>query len=227
LFGPRSDAVVTGNRGSHRIVPSDALFSFSNAEQIVGMPAQVAPPRRWTLDEFYRERDAAPAGDRWELVDGEVLVTPSPHWSHQRTDFQLGMLLAAYVRSQRIGEVFLPPLDVLLEPKLVLQPDILVVPNGLLLKRSDVVSRLLLAVEILSPSSARHDRIRKRPVYQRNRVPEYWVVDDQSRSVERWRPDDKRSELISAVLEWHPDGATEPFVLDLPEFFAEVVPPDK
>jgi Uma2 family endonuclease len=200
------------------------LFSFSNAEQIVGMPAQVAPPRRWTLDEFYRERDAAPQGERWELVDGEVLVTPSPHWTHQRIARRLGLMLNTYVRERDLGELFFSPLDVLLQPNLVLQPDILVVPARLLRKKSDVVNRLLLAVEVLSPSSARHDRIRKRPAYQRNRVPEYWVVDDQSRSVERWRPNDDRPELLADVLEWHPGGADAAFLLNLPQFFAEVAP---
>ena len=62
---------------------------------------------------------------------------------------------------------------------------------------SDVVRRLLLAVEVVSPGSARHDRVTKPPRYQRNRVPEYWIVDDSSRTVERWRPGDERAELIA------------------------------
>lgn len=190
------------------------------------MPAQVAPGRRWTLDEFYRARDAAPWGERWELVDGEVLVTPSPHWTHQGVVGALLVRIEPYVRTQQIGKAFVSPLDVLLAPELVLQPDLLVVPAGLLRKRSDVVNRLLLAVEVLSPSSARHDRVKKRPVYQRNKVPDYWVLDDQSQTVERWRPDDDRPELLAGTLEWFPAGASEPFVLDLPAFFREVVPAD-
>src|SRR5439155_17037477 len=94
------------------------------------MPAHTAPRRRWTEEEFYAARDAAPPGERWELVDGEVLVTPSPHWTHQRIVVRLTVLLDAYVRSQAIGETFSSPLVVKLEPGLVLQPDILVVPNG-------------------------------------------------------------------------------------------------
>jgi Uma2 family endonuclease len=117
--------------------------------------------------------------------------------------------------------VFPSPLDVTLEPGLVLQPDILVVPAGELRSRSDTVRRLLLAVETVSPSSARHDRVTKRPAYQRNRVPEYWIVDDRSETVERWRPDDERPELVADRLVWHPVGAAEPFVLDLDRFFIE------
>jgi Uma2 family endonuclease len=111
-----------------------------------------------------------------------------------------------------------------LEPGLVLQPDVLVVPAGELQNRSDVVHRLLVAVETLSPGSARHDRVTKRPHYQRTRVPEYWIIDDRSQTVERWRPDDERPELLGETLVWAPSGASEPFVLDLRAFFAEVVP---
>ena len=192
----------------------------------MAMPAQASPIRRWTLEEFYEARDAAPPGVRYELVDGEILVTPAPRWPHQRIAAELFVLLHAYLRAQPLGEVFLSPVDVKLEPNLVLQPDIFVVPQGLLRKRSDIVNRLLLAAEVISPSSARHDRVRKRPVYQRNRVPEYWVIDDRAQLVERWRPDDDRPEIVSEVLEWRPEGAGEAFVLDLPKFFAEFLPED-
>ena len=199
--------------------------SRSIAEQIGDMAAQ-RTHRRWTEEEFYTARDAAPYGERWELVDGEVLVTPSPHWTHQRTIGELFALLRVYVQLQRLGETFLSPLDVHLEPGLVLQPDLLVVPAGELRTQSDVVRRLLLAVEVASRSSAHHDRVTKRPRYQRNRVPEYWIVDDSSRTVERWRPDDERAELIAEQLVWYPTGATAAFVLDLVHFFADIAVPD-
>jgi Putative restriction endonuclease len=125
----------------------DRLPLTSTAEQIMVMPA-LQTPRRWTEDEFYRARDAAPAGERWELVDGEVLVTPSPNWTHQAAVVRLTVLLDAYVRRHSLGRVFTAPLDVKLEPGLVLQPDILVVPAGVLRSKSDVVRRLLLTAEM-------------------------------------------------------------------------------
>jgi Uma2 family endonuclease len=130
------------------------------------------------------------------------------------------------VRAHNLGETFVSPLDVKLEPGLVMQPDVLVVPVGEVRRRSDVVGHLLLAVEVLSPSSARFDRVTKRPAYQRNRVPEYWIVDGWSRTVERWHPDDERPEIVSDMIVWHPAGATVPFTLDLPEFFDQVLPED-
>ena len=191
------------------------------------MPAHRALRRRWTEAEFYAARDAAPPGERWELVDGEVLVTPSPHWMHQRVLARLFQDLHEYVRAAALGEAFFSPLDVRLQPGLVLQPDLLVVPAGELRRRSDVIGRLLLAVETVSPSSARHDRVTKRPVYQRNRVPEYWAVDETSRTVERWSPDDERPELLADRLVWHPAGATEPFTVDLVAFFESVAVEDE
>ena len=187
----------------------------------MGMPAR-ALDRHWTEEEFYAARDAAPPGERWELVDGEVLVTPSPNWVHQRVIARLFSLICEYVGAHKLGEAFPSPLDVKLEPGLVLQPDLLVVPPGELRRRSDVIRHLLLAIEVVSPSSAKHDRVRKRPAYQRNRVSEYWIVDDVSQTVERWTPDEARPEQLAEQLVWHPTGATEPFALDLVEFFKDV-----
>ena len=124
-------------------------------------------------------------------MDGEVLVTPAPHWLHQRI---VGRLL--------------------------------VVPSGELRRRSDIVKRLLLAAEIVSPSSARLDRVTKRPHYQRNRVSEYWIVDDMSQTVERWTPDEDRPELLAERLVWHPAGVPDPFVLELGQFFKDVAAED-
>ncbi len=185
------------------------------------MAAQQSAARRWTEAEFEIARDAAPAGERWELVDGEVLVTPSPHWQHQAIVGPLFIRLREYVRTQGVGRVFFAPLDVKLEPGMVTQPDLLVVPNGHLDDKTYFVSRLLLAVEVLSPSSARFDRVIKRPRYQRSRVPEYWVVDRESRTFERWQPDDERPAILSDALIWHPEGAQTPLELDIQALFDE------
>ena len=202
----------------------DYLHQSSGAEQIMSMPAS-AFARQFTEAEFYEARDAAPYGERWELVDGEVLVTPAPHWSHQGTMFKLAMLLHHYVEEQSLGMTLPSPLDVRLEPGLVMQPDIVVVPAGHLRTMSDSVSKLLLAVEVVSRSSARFDRVVKRPRYQRHRVAEYWIVDNASQLIERWQPDDERPAILTEQLTWMPEGASKPFELDLRAFFLEVVPP--
>ncbi|MDB4913907.1 MAG: hypothetical protein JWM95_1551 [Gemmatimonadetes bacterium] len=191
----------------------------------MSMPAYLAP-RRWTEEEFYSARDAAPASERWELVDGEVLVTPGANWGHQDIVVQLLVLLAPYVRQHSLGVLLTAPCDVRFEPGLVVQPDISVVPAGHLRAKSDTVTKLTLAVEVISPSSARFDRVIKRPRYQQHGVSEYWIVDVESRIIERWQPDDARPAIIADRLTWHPAKATEPFVLDVAALFGDASPTD-
>jgi Uma2 family endonuclease len=83
------------------------------------------------------------------------------------------------------------------------------------------VDRLLLAVEVLSPSSGRGDRVVKRRLHQRAGTPEYWIVDPDARVVERWRPDDARPEILADMLTWHPEDASTPLILDIERLLLE------
>jgi Uma2 family endonuclease len=128
------------------------------------------------------------------------------------------------VRRQGVGLTGLAPRDVDLEPDETAQPDVFVIPPDEIdrYRGSEPVERLLLAAEVISPSSARGDRVDKRVLYQRHGVSEYWIVDVEARVIERWRPSDDRPEISSDALSWLPVGATEPFRLDLVAYFDEV-----
>ena len=188
----------------------------------MGMPA--AEPRRWTRAEVVALIDANPLHTpRYELVDGELLVTPSPGKTHQRAAGALFVALDTYVRRMGAGEALFSPFDVGLEADSLVQPDVFVLP-GSEAERSakEMPAReLLLAIEIISPSSGRFDRGRKRLLYQRH-VPEYWIVDLDSRVVERWRPGDERPEILRETLTWQAPGAAQAMVLALEPFFARV-----
>jgi Uma2 family endonuclease len=82
----------------------------------------------------------------------------------------------------------------------------------------------VVAVEVLSPSTARADRTVKRQRYQRAGVAQYRVVDLDARLVERWRPGDERPEVLSERLVWQPDAAQPAFELELARFFSAVSP---
>lgn len=84
------------------------------------------------------------------------------------------------------------------------------------------MTRLLLAVEVLSPGSARHDRITKRRFFQAQQVPDYWVVDGEANAFEMWRPGDERAALVDDRLEWRPAGADVAFELDVRQLFIDV-----
>ena len=209
------------------IVPHGALPHTPTAEQIMAMPAEVQ--RRWTAREVRDLIAASPlATPRYELVDGELLVTPSPGAPHQRGVGLLFYAIMTYLESERVGVVITSPSDVELEPEFITQPDIFGVPKDewrRVMEEGLPVRELMLAVEVLSPSSSRHDRVRKRPLYQRH-VPDYWIVDLDARLVERWTPGDERPELITETLSWHPAGATTAFSLDLPSYFESVFATD-
>jgi Uma2 family endonuclease len=197
------------------------LRKTPTAEQIMAMPAV---QHRWTAREVRALIAEQPlATPRLELVDGELLVTPSPNSRHQMAVTLLLVALHEYLSVERVGYVLTWPFDVEVEPESLTQPDVFVIPNDEWERLDGGVPTysLTLAVEVLSPSSGRHDRVRKRPLYQRN-VPEYWIVDTDARLIERWRTDEDRAESVDASLEWMPNGATAPFVLDVAAYFSRV-----
>ena len=190
----------------------------------MGMPA--VEKRRWTAREVRDLIAAEPlASPRYELVDGELLVTPSPGLRHQAVVGGLLVALHDYLAHEPVGVCVVSPSDIELESETITQPDVYVAPRGewkRALTQGFPLFELLLAIEVLSPSSGRHDRVRKRPLYLRH-VPEYWIVDLDARVFERWRAGDRRPEIVSDRLTWTPDGASTPFDLDVAAFFARAL----
>ncbi len=185
----------------------------------MGMPAV---QNDWTVE---RALALPEDGKRYEVLDGELFVTPAPSLGHQEAIGHLHPLLREYVRANGLGWTMLSPADIVFSRRRLVQPDLFVVPAqpGGKPKEWAEVKALLLAIEVLSPSTARADRHRKRLIYQDERVPEYWVVDLDARLVERWRPEDARAEVLAETLVWHPRPDLEPLRLDLPAFFDEVL----
>ena len=178
--------------------------------------------REWTVDDLH---DVPDDGQRYEVIDGELFVTPAPAWRHQEAIGALYLLLRDYLNRERVGHVFFAPADVVFSPRRGVQPDLFVVPlvGGRRPETFEEVRRLLLAVEVLSPSSARADRVVKRMLFRDEGVAEYWVVDLDSRTVERATPDEPRVEVLAERLEWLPEGASKPLVVDLTEYFSGVL----
>jgi Uma2 family endonuclease len=181
-------------------------------------------PKRWTAYEVRALMEASPMHwPRYEVVDGELLVTPAPRLAHQKALELFRDILKPYIVRHRLGEVFGAPADLELETDTIVQPDLFVVPATRTPAREWTdVHTLLLAIEVLSPSSRRHDRLTKRRFFQRVAVPEYWVVDLELRVVERWTPASDPVERLSATLVWHPTNAVEPLVIDLAALFASI-----
>jgi Uma2 family endonuclease len=127
-------------------------------------------------------------GKRREIVDGEMVVSPSPSLTHQRVLRSLAYALMKYLEANPIGEVFVAPLDVILGELDVLEPDIFFVLNEHRpILRDWVRGAPDLVVEILSPTTAANDRGPKLKAYARHQVPEYWIVDPESCTLEVYR----------------------------------------
>jgi len=178
--------------------------------------------RQWTVADL---EDLPDDGNRYEVIDGELFVTPTPTWMHQRAIDAIHRLIGDYLAEQRLGFALFAPADIVFSPKRGVQPDVFAVPpiDGRCPRSFADVKRLLLAVEVLSPSTARADRVAKRTLFREERVPEYWIVDLDSRTIERSTPSELRPEILSERLTWLPDGAIEPLEIDLAAYFARVL----
>lgn len=185
----------------------------------MGMP-QTA--ERWTAE---RVRALPSDGNRYEVIAGELFVTPAPSFDHQDAVLRLLVRLKEYHERIGVGYAAFSPADIEFDDETLVQPDLFVVPliDGRRPRRWSDVTGLLLAVEVLSPSTARADRNVKRRLFQRVGVPEYWIVDVEARLVERWRPTDTRPEIVTDALAWQPDPAHAPLTIELPLLFAAIL----
>jgi Uma2 family endonuclease len=172
----------------------------------------------WTAAEV---RALPDDGKRYECIDGQLLVTPAPRYAHQAVVKELLFALQPFVTAQSLGALCISPADVEIEPSTIVQPDLFVAraSHGSVIRNWTDISDLLLAIEVLSPGTARYDRGLKRRFYQRNGVDEYWIVDLDSQLVERWQAKDERPEVLVDEVRWAPANSTEPLRIDLAALF--------
>ena len=156
--------------------------------------------RRWTFDEMAAELPESNLPV--ELWDGELVMSPSPTFRHQKIVTRFYKILDAWVEKHQLGETAVAPLDMVLTERRVTQPDVVFISN----ERLGIIDRHLkgavdLVAEVISPESRRRDRIDKRDLYEQHGVREYWLIDPEAGTVEvlhaetgayqlagRWRP---------------------------------------
>lgn len=174
-------------------------------------------PRRWTVEEVLN----LPAdGNRYEVVHGELLVTPSPAVRHQLVITRLFAALAEYLRPLGLTDVlFAGPVDFFHGSEVYVVPDLVVATPGEISSSWRSMRHLRLAVEVLSPSSVRGDRIVKRKAYRDAGVETYWVVDPERAVVEVWRPGDGEPEVARRELRWSVTAEAPELVVNLVELF--------
>lgn len=139
----------------------------------------------WTYDDLVALGDPA-HGERYEILDGELVVSPAPSLWHQEVLKRLFLRFHEELEAKRLARVYFAPLDVILSPTRVVEPDLLVVraERQHILANRGVTAAPDLVVEIVSPSNSQYDRVRKRRFYAGNAIREYWLVDPEDRTIE-------------------------------------------
>jgi len=139
--------------------------------------------------------------NRYELFDGELVMTPSPTHRHQAVVVRLTTAMENFVKKNALGEVFVAPLDILFDEHTVLQPDILFISRDRLGILGDEIVEGApdLVVEVLSPSTFYNDLRRKMATYSQFGVEEYWIVDPEKQAIELYRLAGSKLELNRSV----------------------------
>ncbi len=133
----------------------------------------------------YEDYAKTPDDERYELIDGELLMVPSPNVPHQGVVIDLGTLFNIFVRGNDLGRVYVAPIDVVLSDTNVVQPDLVFVSRERLgiITHANIRGAPDLVVEVRSPSTAQRDLTIKRRLYAEHGVKEYWMVDPEARTV--------------------------------------------
>lgn len=175
--------------------------------------------KRLTSEEFAKLPQGPPYS---QLIDGEVLMTPSPVPNHQRISAKIVSLLQEFLSTHPVGEPFHAPLDVVLTDTDTFQPDILFISNNRknIITEEKIIGAPDLVIEILSPSTAYYDLVHKKKVYESAGVLEYWIVDPLERFMEVFSLHDGR---YTSVTEVRKTGIAKSRLLEGFEISAEIL----
>ena len=141
-----------------------------------------SPPKRWTYEDYSKLLD----DQRHEIIDGELLMAPAPDTWHQSWIGELYALLRTHVLQDKLGKLFMSPVDVVLDPENIVQPDLVFIAtaNLSIIQRQAIFGVPDLLIELVSPSSVRRDRYDKKALYARFGVKEYWIGDPANKALE-------------------------------------------
>jgi Uma2 family endonuclease len=187
------------------------------------MATRTAAVRDWTYEEFARLPDD---GNRYEVIAGELYVTPAPETPHQEAGARLFVKLRVFASEHDLGKVLYAPVDVLLADGDYLEPDIVFVRTDHLHYKTKrgIEGPPDLVVEILSPTTARQDRGVKRERYAHFGIPEYWIVDADRRRIEIHRLADptRLPMVVTDRLSWQPVEGGPVLELDVAELLRDL-----
>ena len=139
--------------------------------------------RLWTYDEMVAELPET--SQPTELWNGEIVISPAPHPRHQEIVLNFAHRLKVHSANGKLGKVYVSPVDVVLTQKPVVQPDVLFISKARLgIVKNYVDGAPDLAMEAISETSWQRDRIQKKALYEQCGLPEYWIIDPDSETIE-------------------------------------------
>lgn len=191
----------------------------------MAMPHSLPFPDRaiWTVDDLEQlpERD----GNRYEILHGELLVTAMPSWGHQGVALRLTRLLANWCIENPDWSIRAPG-GVYMSQTSWLEPDLAVYRAPEFVEHSwKELPPPVLVAEVLSPSTKRRDRFRKRPAFLQHGVDEVWTIDARTRTIERWTNASEFPELVHDSFPWTPPSPLPPGTRPLDVNFLELFGP--
>ena len=172
----------------------------------------------------YQDYLKTPDDQRYELIEGELSMTPAPKIGHQRISIKLASRMTLYAEEKGLGEVLDAPCDVYLDEETVVQPDILFISKenqGIIDYKDGILGAPDLIVEVISPGSFAIDRFDKKRAYEKAGVREYWLVDPNNLSVEIYKNGGQQFELAQVASEAGKVQSTilEGFEVDIQSLF--------
>lgn len=175
------------------------------------MAPTVIEKKRHTYEDYLK----TPENERYELIEGELLMTPSPVPNHQRFSRKIEFMLEKFVTENDVGEVFYAPCDVYLDDENVVQPDILFISKERLniIGEKNIQGAPDLVIEIISENTAYRDLVQKKRLYAKFGVKEYWIVVPLEESIEIYILKDKTYVLYKTYSK--DDNLQSPYLKDL------------
>ena len=140
-------------------------------------------PKIYTYDDYLELPDD---GNRYEIINGELIMVPAPYTIHQEVSGNLEFQLRLYIEKEKVGKIYDAPVDVILSETNVVQPDISFISNerSAIITEKNISGAPDVVIEIISPSSAYYDLIEKKELYEKYGVKEYWLVDPKKHWIE-------------------------------------------
>ena len=177
--------------------------------------------KRWTVGQLYSLPED---GNKYEIIHGELFVTPAPTVAHETILARLSRLLEPYVAANGLGYIYHPRSVVAVSNDTEVEPDLMVrqPPTDLEAGWRDAPIPILV-VEVASDSTRRRDRVHKRNLYTELEVPEYWMIDRDDHSVRIVRLG-QTDVIATDSLVWHPRGVSEPLTIAMADVFGEFRP---